>query len=534
MLLAALAVLASCGRPDHGSGTPGDSNTVPVAGGELVFAFDGGALTQFDLDPHKSTFAPHHRIMRSIFDSLVVLLPNHQFGPWLAKSWEISPDGRTYTFHLRNDVKFHDGTRFDAEAVQFNLDRIANPANALAALTDLGPYVSTTVVDDFTARIELSAPFSPLLANLSKSTLGMMSPAAIRQWGIEVGLHPVGTGPFRLRSLQPGSEVALDRNPDYHWAAASSAHEGPAWLEHLTFKDVPEEATRAAVLRSGQAGAADLLGPQDILPLRKSRDFKLIERELLNHNYSLYFNALRAPWSDPRAREAFKDSLDIDVAVRTVYLGTFERAWSPLSPSIFGYDKSLEGAWKPDHERAARLLDELGWTLGADGYRAKDGKRLTVVFIDGQGNREKRLDLMTLFRNQLRGNGIDLIIESVPTMGGYLQRIKVGNYDLAGGSLFAPDPDVLRRVDTPAVRSLAAISKVNDPELTRLLEEGSSQVDPQARLPFYRDAQRLIIDRSYAIPVYVLIYSIATAAKVEGIAIDGHGFPVFNDAWIQP
>jgi peptide/nickel transport system substrate-binding protein len=75
---------------------------------------------------------------------------------------------------------------------------------------------------------------------------------------------------------------------------------------------------------------------------------------------------------------------------------------------------------------------------------------------------------------------------------------------------------------------------VNDPELTRLLEEGSSQVDPQARLPFYRDAQRLIIDRSYAIPVYVLIYSIATAAKVEGIAIDGHGFPVFNDAWIQP
>lgn len=529
-------LLPGCGKRNvepSPSQTAAAAKGQPRSGGELVFGFDGATLSQFELDPHKSAFAPHSRVIRSVFDSLVVLLPEHRVGPWLAKAWEISPDGRRYTFHLRDDVKFHDGTRLDAAAVKFNFDRIKEPKNALYALADIGSYESSKVIDDFTVEVTLAEPYSALLANLSKASLGIVSPAAVQKYGDEFPRHPVGTGPFRFKSMTPGTEIALERNSDYVWSAAGAAHAGPAYLERLTFKNVPEEATRVAVLENGQAGAVDLIPPQNLVQLRSSSRFHLVERELLNHNYSLYLNALREPWSNARVREAFKRSLDIDTAVKTIYLGTAARAWSPLSPSILGYDKSLEGSWKPDRAAARQILDELGWKPGPDGVRVKDGKRLSVSFLDTQGNREKRLDLITMFRRQLKDVGIDLRVDNVP-FGTYAQKAGAGDFDLLGGSLFAPDPDVLRRIYGTDGRSLLAVFKGQDPELKQLLEAGARALSDEERVKLYAQAQRIIVDKTYSIPAYVLIYSVAAANSVQGLAIDAHGFPLFNDAWIQP
>jgi peptide/nickel transport system substrate-binding protein len=528
-------VLTACGK-HSGEAAAAPATSVakgqPRAGGELVFAFDGAAITQFDLDPHHSTFAPHNRVFRSIFDSLVVLQPGQQFGPWLAKSWEISGDGVSYTFHLRDDVKFHDGTRFDAAAVKFNLDRIKEPKNALYASTEIGSYESSKVIDDFTLQVQLSRAFAPFLANLSKSCLGIVSPAAIQKYGDQVAQHPVGTGPFKFKSLTPGTEIVLERNSDYRWAPAGAAHDGPAWLERLTFKDVPEEATRVAVLENGQAGAIDLIPPQNLMQLRSSPNVHVLQRELLNHNYCLFLNVLRQPWGDARARAAFKASLDIDTAVKTIYLGTAARAWSPLSPSIVGYDKSLEGSWKSDPAFAARTLDELGWKPGADGIRVKDGKRLTVSLLDTQGNREKRLDLVAMFRHQLHDTGIELKIETVST-GSYLDKAKAGDFDLVGTSMFAPDADVLRRFYGSDRRSALSVFKGSDPELDQLLQDGAKALGTAERSKLYAQAQHLIVDNTYSIPTYVLVYTVAASNNVQGITIDAHGFPSFNDAWLQ-
>ncbi|MET0388197.1 MAG: ABC transporter substrate-binding protein [Polyangiales bacterium] len=532
---ALLWVLASCGQAsDARKESAADSVqlTTPKPGGELVFAFDGAALAQFALDPHKSAFAPHHRVMRSIFDSLVVALPDHHFGPWLAQSWEISEDGKTYTFHLRTDVKFHDGTSFDADAVKWNLDRIKDPKNALLALSDIGPYESATVVDPATVRVQLSEPFAPFLAHLSKSCLGIISPTAARTYGDDVASHPTGTGPFKLQSLTAPTEIVLVRNQDYAWPPSAAKHSGPAYLERIVFKNVPEEATRVAVLLNGQAGASDLIPPQNLAGLKSSASHRVIEGELLNQNYSLYLNVEREPWRDPRIREAFKQSLDLDAAVRTIYLGTQARAWSPLSPSLFAYDKTLENSWKPDRAAAARTLDELGWKPGPDGVRVKDGKRLQIVFLDTQGNREKRLDVITFLRRQLRDNGFELRIDTQPA-GLYQAKAAAGDFDLLAGSLFAPDPDVLRRIHSPTLRSAIAVSRTDDPELTQLLDAGTHELDNDKRRQIYARAQHLIVERGYAIPVYVLSYSIASKTQVDGIEIDRHGFPVFYDSWIH-
>jgi peptide/nickel transport system substrate-binding protein len=529
------ALLAGCGsRHDSGSSSAAAKSgivTQPAAGGELVFGFDG-AVQGFAFDPHKSAYAPHHRVMRSIYDSLVVALPDHDFGPWLAQSWEITNDGLSYTFHLREGVKFHDGTPFDAAAVKWNLDRIKEPKNALITSTDLGSYESSTVLDAHTVKVNFTQPFAPFLANLSKTNLGMVSPTAVAKYGDDFPLHPVGTGPFRLQSLQRDTEVVLARNPDYRWPPSAAGHQGPAWLDRIVFKNVPEESTRVAVLMNGQAGAVDLIPPQNLASLKSAGEYHVIEGELLNQNYSLYLNVQREPWSDPRVREAFKLTLDLDTAVRTIYLGTQARAWSPLSPSIFGYDKSLENSWKPDRARAAKLLDELGWKPGPDGVRVKDGKRLSLVFLDSQGNREKRLDLITLLRHQLRDNGFDLRIDSQP-YGLYVAKVGSGDYDLLAGSQFAPDPDVLRRIHSPALRSAFSPSRTDDAELNQLLEAGAAELDPQKRRELYGRAQHLIVEREYAIPAYVLMYSVATATRVQGIAIDQHGFPIFYDSWIR-
>ncbi len=530
--LFAAALLAACGKPEPtGSGiAPLDAK--PVAGGELVFAFDGAAVTAFGLDPHRSAFAPHHRIIRSLFDSLVVLQPGGKVGPWLAKSWEVSANGLTYTFQLRDDVVFHDGSKLDAAAVKFNFDRIQDPKNALIALSDLGTYASSEVVATHTLRVRLSAPFAPFLANLSKSTLGIVSPAAVTLHGDKFLLNPVGSGPFKFVSLQAGTEIALARHESYHWAPAGSANIGPAYLDKLTFKNVPEEATRVAVLANGQVGASDIIPPQNLLALRKDPQVRIVQGELLNHNYSLYLNTGREPWTDASVRRAFKLALDIDTAVKTVHLGTLARAWAPLSPSIPGYDARFENSWKPDRAESARLLDAAGWKPGKDGIRQKDGKRLTLVFLDTQGNREKRLDLLTVFRRQLADAGFELRIDSLSS-GQYLERSAAGDYDLLGGSLFAPDSDVLRRIHSPLLRSRSSVSKINDPALEDLLQAGARELDPAKRWPLYSQAQQRILDQTYSIPIYVLIYFIATNAKVEGVQIDAHGFPVFYNAWIR-
>ncbi len=527
--------LTACGK--HSGEASAKESAAPVkgkphAGGELVFGFDGTSTTQFAFDPHKCAFAPHARIIRSLFDSLVVLLPEHRFGPWLAKSWDISADGHDYTFHLRDDVKFHDGTRFDAAAVKFNLDRIKDPKGAFYALTDIGPYDSSKVIDDFTVQVHLTQPYAAFLANLSKPTLGIVSPTAAQKYGDGFALNPVGTGAFKFASLTPGTELVLERNPDYRWGPAEAAHVGPAWLERLTFKNVPEEGTRVAVLENGQAGAVDLIPPQNIVQFQTSDKFHLVQHELLNHNYALYLNTQREPWKDQRIRQAFKSSLDIDTAVKTIYLGTTQRAWSPISPSIFGYDKSLEGSWKPDRAAANRTLDELGWKPGPDGIREKDGKRLSLTLLDTQGNREKRLDLITMFRRQLHDTGFEIKIETVPT-GTYLQKASASDYDLLAGSLFAPDPDVLRRIFGADKRTVLSYFKSNDPELNQLLQAGSEAVDQAQRVKLYGQAQHLIVDKVYSIPTYVLNYTIAASNNVQGIEIDAHGFPVLSDAWLQ-
>jgi len=502
-------------------------------GGELLVAFDGAAVATFALDPQNSGFAPHNRVMRSIFDNLTLLLPDQSVGPWLAESWTVSADLKTYEFKLRRGVRFHDGTPFDAGALKANFERLALPSNALTSRTSLGPYQSSEVLAEDRLRVTLTEPFAPFLRNLSMTKLAIVSPTAAAKYGQVFAQNPVGTGPFRFAGLLPGTEIRLERNPDYQWGPSTAAHTGPAHLEKLTFKNVPEESTRVAVLQSGQVHASDLIPAQNLAALKRDDRFTVLEKELLNTNYSLALNVGKAPWDDEEIRLAVKLSLDIDAIVRVIYLGTFPRAWSPLSPSMFGSaEKDLANSWRFDAARASAILERKGWKPGADGVREKDGKRLTIKFVDSQGNREKRLDVVQLVRRQLAATGIALTIDSQPS-GVISSKLATNEFDLYGGASFHGDPDILRQSYVPAARTVNSGNKVVDEELTDWLTRAARENDDRKRSELYRLAQRKIVEKSYAIPIYVLLYNLGVSRRAHGVGIDAHGFPEFYDAWLD-
>lgn len=536
-IIASLAlVLTGCGQTAQPNATTTANtqaveNNVPVSGGELTFAL---ATSPDTLDPHRSGLAVATRVYRTIFDSLVVQLPDNSIQPWLAKEWSISEDGKTYIFKLRDDVKFHDGTSFNAEAVKFNFDRVIAPeTKASNSLALIRPYKSSEVIDEYTIKINLETPSAAFLGNLSQAILGIASPAAIQKYGEQFGQHPVGSGPFTFVKWNENAEIQVARSSAYNWAPSNVENQGLAYLDTITFKIIPEEATRIGSVQSGQVLAGETVPPQNVLALKNDQQLQLLEVATEGLPYTLFFNHRREPWNDPKARKAVQLAVDVDAIVKTLYLGTYPRAWSPLTPGTFGYDASLENGIQPDLAKANALLDELGYRRGADGLREKDGKKLTLRYVDRSPNREKRNDIAIIVQQQLKQIGIAVEIEITKDIATVIHQN--GAYDLYGNSQVNSDPNALRQFyhTQEAGVSRLTLSGLSDPELDQLLEQGTVEMDPDKRKEIYKKIQHYIIDQASIIPIYVFPYTVAATKKVKGLKFDALGYPLFNDVSLE-
>lgn len=533
---ALLMVLAGCSAGKKTEGTSSaaaassgnGSSAVPSTGGDLTYAL---ATSPDSLDPSGSGYAVSHRVFRNIFDSLVSQLPDGTFKPWLAESWTKSDDGKVYTFKLRQNVKFQDGTALNAAAVKANFDHVQGSAKQARSL--LGPYVSSEVVDEFTIKVILSEPFEPLLSGLSSAFLGISSPKALQQYGEQYGKHPVGTGPFKFVKWSENDEIVLENNPDYNWGPPTAENKGASHLERLIFKIVPEEATRIGSVQSGQVLAAETVPPQNILTIKNDPNIKLEQAITNGTTFSLYFNTRSVPWNDLKVREAVRYAVDVDTIVKTLYLGTYPRAWSSLTPGVLGYDDSLENGVKADATAANQLLDELGWIKGADGIREKDGQRLTLRYIEPSPNREKRNDIAAIVQQQLKQAGVDVkltITKDTATP------ITNGEYDLFGNSQVKADPDILRnlfRSDRVYAQGGTNWNQLSDPEVDKLLDQGYQESDPEKRKAIYKQIQQYIFKNVLNIPIYVFPYTVAHSSRVEGLKFDLLGYPQFYDVSLR-
>ncbi|BBI36642.1 ABC transporter substrate-binding protein [Cohnella abietis] len=499
-------------------------------GGELTYAL---ATSPDLLDPHVSRVAVSVRVLRTIYDSLVVQDADGSIKPWLATEWELAPDSKSYTFKLRKDVKFHDGTPFNAEAVKYNFDRILDPTTKAAnAAALIRPYVSSDIIDEFTIKLNLATPSADFLGNLSQALVGIVSPTAAKKFGDQFGRNPVGSGPFKFVKWDDNAQINVERNPDYNWGPSNVDNKSAANLDTISFKIIPEEATRLGSVQSNQVQAAESIPPQNILSLKKEDKLQLLQVNTNGLPYTLFINQRKKPWNELKARQALQYGIDVTTIVQTLYLGTYEQAWSPISPGLLGYDKSLENGIKLDIDKANSLLDEIGWVKGKDGLREKDGKKLTLHYVDSSPNREKRNDIAAIVQQQLKKIGITVEVEITKDV---LNSVFVKDgYDIFGNSQTNSDPNALFAFYHSLVKIVGGgnIPGVLDPELDDLLNKGAVEQDNTKRVEIYKQAQQLIINKAYIIPIYVFPYTVAASKTVTGLKFDALGYPLFNDVSI--
>jgi peptide/nickel transport system substrate-binding protein len=514
--------------PPIGEESP-EAEMPALEGGKLIY---GLTLAPSGIDPHVNASSELGIPLTSVYDTLVWQDLSGEFVPGLAKSWEISDDGLTYTFHLRDDVVFHDGTPFDAQAVKFNLDRIADPATkSQKAIFMLGPYESTEIVDDYTVKVHLKEPYAPFLDSASQVYLGMASPTAIEKWGADYQLHQVGTGPFILKEYIPQDHLTLVRNPDYNWAPPIFNHQGPAYLEEIEFRFFVEPATRILALEGGEADVMGEIPPHDAERLADNPAFTLLPVAIPGQSLQFFLNTEKAPTDDLRVRQAINYATDKEAIVKAIFKEYSPVAYGPLNAFTIGYDKNVEGMYGVDPAKAERLLEEAGW-VDSDGNREKDGQLLKLeAYLMSWGYVP---EVAQLLQAQLKAVGIEMESQVVAYPAA-LEAAREGKHNLIPFSLSSSDPDILRTFfHSSNADSGFNWSKVRDPRLDELLENGAHTLDLDKRKELYAEAQQLIMAEALILPIRDYVNLNATNAKVKGLRYDLRGwFPWLYDVYLE-
>jgi peptide/nickel transport system substrate-binding protein len=500
----------------------------PAGEGKLVYGLTLAPLS--GIDPHVGASSELGIPLTSVYDPLVWLSPDGEYVPGLAERWQVSDDGRTYTFNLRRKVQFHDGTPFDAEAVCYNLERIVDPDTKSAkAASLLGPYEACQTVDEYTVEVSFKTPYAPFLSAASQVYLAMASPTALAKWGEEYQFHQAGTGPFALKEYVPKDHLTLVRNPDYNWAPDFFQHQGPAYLQEVVFRFYEDPATRAPALESGEVDVMGEIPPVDGARLDESADFQLLPVPIPGQPLQFYLNVASPPTDDLRVRQALLYAADRQAIVDAVFMGYSPPAYGPLCRPTWGYDRSVESLYPHDPGQAARLLDEAGWRdSDGDGVRDKEGRPLVLeTVVMGWGFMP---EVGQMLQSQFQEVGIQLNIQllSYPAA---LQAAAEGQQHLIPFTFSSSDPHILRTsFHSENADGGFNWSKVRDAELDALLDRGMSAQDDGERAQIYAQIQRRIMDQALVLPIRDYVNLNVASARVKGLRYDGQGwFPWLYD-----
>jgi peptide/nickel transport system substrate-binding protein len=535
--LATLGLLLTACSPS--SAPSGAAVGTPVSGGTFTYA--SGDAEPDCLDPHVGGNYPQGLISTQYLESLVSRDADGTIISWLATDWTPSEDGLTWDFTLRDDVEFTDGTPFDAAAVQANIAHLQDPATGSSTgYLALGKVLATEVVSPTEVRLTLSSPDSSLLESLSQPWLAMESPTALKRSQDENCAAPVGTGPFIVDAWARQNSVTLVRNDTYNSPPADATHTGPAYLESIVWSFIPESATRYAALQSGEVDMIDNAQPDTIIQAEASDTIVHLDAPRPGAANRIELNSGKAPFDDERVREAFIRSADVDSAVTGLFQGTATRSYSALS-SVETLGTSREDLFGYDPEAANALLDEAGWTeRDSDGYRTKDGIRLSVVFpVSTNQSIPAEQSVFEQIQATAQETGFDVQLSPMDLSSWY-GALFTNEYNAVSAPYTKIGPDVLRILYhsdsiTPAPSGyFANLAQLNDPALDALLTEGSQTADPAERARLYSAAQDIVLEGFYVLPLYDQQNHYLYSSTVLGIrALPTVSAPTFYDAWLN-
>ncbi len=503
----------------------------PRAGGELVVATWDEPIS---LDP-ANTAAAGLNPVKLIFDPLVVQSGDFTPYPGVAESWEVSADGRAYTFRLKRDVKFHDGAPLDAHAVKFSLDRATGPqAKANFTISLASVYQTTEVIDGLTARVVLKQPYAAFFHALAEGYYSIVSPDAARKHAMEFDRNPVGSGPYIFQEWLSKSHVTLKRNPDYAWGSILFKHQGPAYPDRLTFRLVPESSTRLATIETGEVHVAQEIPPEEVERLKRHAGLQVLSRIAPGTCAQLMLNTTQPPVDDIRVRQALEYAVDQDELCKVLFRGALTPARTPLAPGTLGYEDNLTRFYRTDHAKSRALLEAAGWRLGNDGIRTRQGHRLELsINIVSASIQTLPIKVAEVVQAQLREVGIFLVIKQTDTAA-LFAILRAGSQQMVLGWRAGSDPDVLRPLFHSSFFGKSPVARIRfkHERLDRLLEQGTLELDRTRRQAIYKEVQEIALQNALVVPLWNRHAFVAARSEVRDLGLDPRGDVSLYDAWL--
>ena len=447
---------------------------------DIVFAEDRPDLRT--LDPRITQSRHEEMLIVNMFDQLISADSEGNIYPGLATSWDVSSDGLEYTFSLRDDVSFHDGTKFNAAAVKATFDSIVDPETGSQGAVDiLGPYKETIVIDDFTAKVVFERRYGSAITAFTETELSIVSPTALDKLGNEgFGMAPVGTGPFMFKNWEANKKVELVRNPDYNWAPEYMDGSGPSQVANLTYRLIKDTSTRVAALEAGEVDIAELVPPLDMRRFDSSGDLSTVTGTVSGLPYSAFLNTTTGVFQDVNVRKAFFHSLD-------------------RVKILENYDVS-----KIDYHKNKYVII------------FKNGEKLTVFFPC-----LLEPDTCVAIQGYANKVGFDVNVEVV-MKARQDELIFANDYDMLVIRWVSLDPGVLiipfhsRNIPQPGKFKFNWARYANA-ELDQLLEDAESAETQEVKDDLYMQIQKHIMDQAIFLAIHDQVQTVAYNPDLEGV-----------------
>ncbi|MCF8608961.1 ABC transporter substrate-binding protein [Gordonia sp. HY285] len=472
-------------------------------------------------DPAQASTNQTVNVARQVADSL--LDQDRRTGelkPWLAERYEASPGGRSFTFTLRDDVTFSDGTPLTSDVVKKNFDALTSDESTstrtLQASGFLLGYERTDTPDPRTAVVRFADPNVQFLQAAATTQLGILAPSTVARSFDErcSGTAVIGSGPYTYSGWEQDRSATLTRRDGYGWAPDVGLT--TARYRTVEFSVVPESGVRAGSIGSGQLDAVADPQPQDREVL-ESAGATLTSRPNPGLPYVLQPNASRGVLADREVRQAVTTALNRPELVETALGDGFTPATSVLASTTPGY--RADPRVRYDVAAAKKTLDAAGWRATGDGIREKGGRRLAFDVIyspEFYGNKP----ILELVQRQLAAVGIDLSITALSN-DDFLSRRSAGDFDAVYYNVTRADPDILRsRLGADGTNYS---QRGFDPQIDPLLSQQAGTADRAQRLKIVDTLQARLVDAGYAIPVVELSQVAAVASGFGGVGFDASG-----------
>ncbi|KEO84862.1 ABC transporter substrate-binding protein [Tumebacillus flagellatus] len=501
--LLAGALIASAGCSSSNSADTSKSDAKPATnavkqGGTVNISLDADPPK---LDPSFSTALVDRMVFQSIYDKLVDLDDKGNIVPMLADKWDVSPDQKSYTFHLHPGVKFTDGTDFNADAVKFNIERYMDKASTRR--NELQAVDKVSVVDPSTVKIDLKQPFAPFLSVLTDRAGMMVSPAAVKQYGDDFLNHPVGTGPFVLKDRVKGSTLTLEKNPNY-WK------EGLPHLDKVVYKIINDSNQALNNLKSGQVDITNVFPTKEIPNFANDPKISVVNQAGQGFQ-GMHLNASKAPFDNAALRSAVDLMIDRDAIVKVVLNGAGTAGHSPFAPTQFAFGDT-DKFERPNVDKAKELLKQGG---------KPDGFSFTLKI----GTTPTNQQLGQMIQNMLKPAGITVNLEKVE-FGTLIDQAKNGNYEAVQlGWSGRPDPDQ-NLYDWDVTDGTQNYSRYSNKDVDTLLQSARVEGDNNKRKELYDKAMQILNTEN----PYLYLYH---SNNVFGLSKEVQGFVYVPDGLIR-